>query len=178
MKDFHEMSADEIKDYRGPVYRAHVEAYRPGGFLVPHDLNSTTAEGLNGKIRRMRDSGWRISKITEGPHTTEDGAPTPRPFSEWTDAELADYLEMVDPGHRKAPRGSWSEWASTWGSTRMESPGHNGVQAYVVRTSKKEDYVVLHRTDKSRHFDEIPVTGHVRAAVIAALIWLGLPIPD
>jgi hypothetical protein len=176
MRDFHEMSADEIKGYKGPVYRARIEARRGNGPVVAHDFESTTPDGLDDKIKGLRAAGWAIQTIRKGPHTRS--LQRQRPFSEWTDAELADYLEMVDPGHRKAPRGSWSEWASTWGSTRMESPGHNGVQAYVVRTSKKEDYVVLHRTDKSRHFDEIPVTGHVRAAVIAALIWLGLPIPD
>lgn len=175
MKDFHEMTADEIKVYKGPVYRASVEARRLGPIIL-HDFESTTPDGLDTKIKGLRSSGWAIQKIKKGPHTRS--LLKTRPFSKWTDAELADYLETVDPGHRKAPRESWPEWSSAWGSTRMEEPGHNGVQAYVVRASKKEEYVVLHRTDKSRPFDEIPVTGLVRASVVAALIWLGLPIPD
>ena len=75
MKDFHEMTADEVRNYTGAVYRATVQAWPRGQRLgmpcVSHDFNSTTPQGLNAKIQGLRDGGWTIRQITEGPHTAD-----------------------------------------------------------------------------------------------------------
>lgn len=73
MKDFQHMTADEIRDYRGEVYRATVKAARKGQTGAPwayHDFNSTTFMGLSAKIADLaRD--WHIGAVTYGPHTAD-----------------------------------------------------------------------------------------------------------
>lgn len=75
MKDFQHMTADEIKAYRGEVYRATVKAVRKGQADQPcvyHDFNSTGFMGLSAKIADLaRD--WHICAITYGPHTADAG---------------------------------------------------------------------------------------------------------
>ena len=75
MKDFHEMTADEVRDYAGAVYRCSVQAWPKGQRLgkpcVTHDFNSTTPQGLNAKVRGLIGGGWIIRQIVEGPHTAD-----------------------------------------------------------------------------------------------------------
>lgn len=103
-----------------------------------------------------------------------------KPFAEWTDAELADYLEANDPGRRRAPRDSWKAWVGAWGATRVDAPGPNGDRVFVRRElgAQPEQYGVLHMPPGGTQYGHIPVDGMVRAAVVAGLLWLGLPIPD
>lgn len=72
MKDFHTMTADEIRDYKGPIYRASVQAVRKGSPRnekpCSHDLNSTSMEGLHA-IAADLAKDWHILSFTYGPHT-------------------------------------------------------------------------------------------------------------
>lgn len=71
--DFNAMTADQIRDYKGPVYRATVVASRTFfGQPQTHDFNSTTFEYLNAKIDKLAET-HRIRSITFGPHTADQG---------------------------------------------------------------------------------------------------------
>jgi hypothetical protein len=71
--DFNDMTADQIRDYKGPVFRAKVVASRTFfGQPESHDFDSTTFEYLNTKIDRLAKT-HRIRSITYGPHTADQG---------------------------------------------------------------------------------------------------------
>lgn len=81
MRDFGDMTADEIAAYRGPVYRATVRAVRKGVSGPKeqeqrHDFESTTHAGLYGKVTLLAKD-WHILTYTEGPHTQPEELPQP-----------------------------------------------------------------------------------------------------
>lgn len=82
------MTSDEIRNYRGPVFRATVKMFSRH---VTHerpeytDLNSTSMENLNASIASINRNDWAIASITYGPHTAdyqrqviEDAHPMPK----------------------------------------------------------------------------------------------------
>ena len=65
MKDFHEMTADEIRNYRGPVHWARLTAFAPDGRTrVRYDLEHTSAEALLDRIGELRGVELHDSGIT------------------------------------------------------------------------------------------------------------------
>ena len=84
--DFNTMTADQIKNYQGPIYRVTVSASRRGDPKdTRHDFESTTMEGLFTKIQTLHAAGYRIYTATYGPHTPdrarlaiEDSQPMPK----------------------------------------------------------------------------------------------------
>ena len=72
--DFEQMTADEIKNYKGEIYRARVQAVRKGSapdeHRQMHDFNSTTAMGLYAKVAELARE-WIILSCTEGPHSPD-----------------------------------------------------------------------------------------------------------
>ena len=59
MKDFHEMTADELQSYHGPVHWARITALSPDGkSRLRHDLEHPSAELLQAHLRKF--SGVRI----------------------------------------------------------------------------------------------------------------------
>ena len=72
MKDFESMTADEIKHYKGPIFRATVIAFRTGQRVnSTHDLNYTSSAGLEAKIAHLTANGWNITSVTMGPHSPD-----------------------------------------------------------------------------------------------------------
>ena len=52
VKDFHQMTADEIANYHGLVYWARTSHLNPDGRTIgEHDHESTTSENLEAKLR-------------------------------------------------------------------------------------------------------------------------------
>lgn len=73
MKDFNQMTSGEIRNYKGPIYRASVRAVRIGeSFLTDrdmrHDLESVSLECLSGKVHGLARE-WKFVSVVYGPHT-------------------------------------------------------------------------------------------------------------
>jgi len=70
------MPADEISNYKGPIYRASVQAVRKGAGrdakVCPHDLESTSMMALHAIVANLAKD-WHIVSFTYGPHTADQG---------------------------------------------------------------------------------------------------------
>jgi len=66
MKDFHQMTADEIRNYRGPVHWARISALSPDGTrMLSHDLEHWTAEALAEHLGQFRCVQIHSSGVNE-----------------------------------------------------------------------------------------------------------------
>lgn len=78
MKDFEQMTTNELKQYRGPVYRAQIDAWPPvedpkaERVCRSMGLNSASPQGLQQKIQKLTADGWEIRQIVEGPHYVDE----------------------------------------------------------------------------------------------------------
>ena len=79
MKDFSEMTAQELRDYAGPVYTAQCVFYNPDtGSNVPVDYEAPTPALLDGHIRGcLARRGWRLLSMSK---TMRLQAPKPDPI--------------------------------------------------------------------------------------------------